>query len=246
MFYWSLTIWLYAEIAVTARNIVFEIDASRDELDAEFAKLPPCKIESNISIDGVEYPIVRSHPAPCYVEWHDSWDHINRQLMTLINLGHGMWSYCWQFAFWFLLINHVFNLSTNGKKEKKSSDLGEISHGKIFTSTWSYPWFAIYFKGGYLGAWVHRTFMCCTRLHCHLIFRFFCKDISFVDWKTTRPRREGRRRWDHAWLAYFHVWGNYSAGSRPQVQIKCAIFWCQRYAHSYYISYLLLLKGYFA
>ena len=61
-------------------------------------------------------------------------------------------------------------------------------------------------------------------LDCHLIFRFFCKDISFVDWKTTRPRREGRRRWDHAWLAYFHVRGNYSAGSRPQVQIKCAIF----------------------
>ena len=124
MFYWSLTIWLYAEIAVTARNIVFEIDASRDELDAEFAKLPPCKIESNISIDGVEYPIVRSHPAPCYVEWHDSWDHINRQLMTLINLGHGMWSYCWQFAFWFLLIKQCVQSQHKWKKGKKVLRLG--------------------------------------------------------------------------------------------------------------------------
>ena len=31
--------------AVTAGNIVFEIDPDRDGLDSDFAKLPPCKIE---------------------------------------------------------------------------------------------------------------------------------------------------------------------------------------------------------
>ena len=79
--------------AVTAGNIVFEIDAGRDELNSDFAdsKLPPCKIERNISIDGVEYPIVRSHSVPGYVEWDADWGHINRQLMNLINLGHGTW-----------------------------------------------------------------------------------------------------------------------------------------------------------
>lgn len=82
--------------AVTAGNIVFEIDASRAILDSKFAKLPPCKIETNIFIDGVEYPIVRSNPVPYGVEWNDSWDHINRQLITLINFGHGMWP----LAFW--------------------------------------------------------------------------------------------------------------------------------------------------
>ena len=76
--------------AVTAGNIVFEIDTSQDALNSDFAKLPPCKIETNIAIDGVDYPIVRSHPVPCGVEWNDSWDHINRCLIILINLGHGM------------------------------------------------------------------------------------------------------------------------------------------------------------
>jgi hypothetical protein len=76
--------------AVTAGNIIFEMDASRDVLDSAFAKLPPCKIETNISIDGVEYPIVRSHPVPYGIEWNDSWEVINRCLIKLINLGHGM------------------------------------------------------------------------------------------------------------------------------------------------------------
>ena len=76
--------------AVTAGNIVFEIDTSRDALNSELAKLPPCKIETNISIDGVNYPVVHSHPVPCGVEWNDSWDHINRCLIILINLGHGV------------------------------------------------------------------------------------------------------------------------------------------------------------
>ena len=77
--------------AVTAGNIVFEIDTRRDVLDSKFAKLPPCKIETHISIDGVEYPIVRSNRVPCGVDWNASSDHINKCLMTLINFGHGMW-----------------------------------------------------------------------------------------------------------------------------------------------------------
>jgi len=76
--------------AVIAGNIVFEIDPDREDLDSDFAKLPPCKIETNISIDGVEYPVVRSHPVPRGIEWNDSRAVINRRLITLINLGHGM------------------------------------------------------------------------------------------------------------------------------------------------------------
>jgi len=60
-------------------------------LDSEFALQPHSKIETNISIDGVEYPIVRSHPVPKGIEWNDSCEDINRQLLTLISLGHGMW-----------------------------------------------------------------------------------------------------------------------------------------------------------
>ena len=89
----------YAETAVTARNIVFDIDPDREGLDSEFAKLPPCKVESNVSIDGVEYPIVRSYPVPSYAEWNYSWGDINRRLITLINFGHGMWPCRWIFAF---------------------------------------------------------------------------------------------------------------------------------------------------
>lgn len=76
--------------AVTAGNIVFEIDPDRDGLDSDFAKLPPCKIEKKKYIDGVEYPIVRSHPVPRGIEWNDSREVINRCLIILINLGHGM------------------------------------------------------------------------------------------------------------------------------------------------------------
>ena len=60
-------------------------------------------------------------------------------------------------------------------------------------------------------------------LHCRLIPYFF-REISFVEWKATRPRGEGRRRWGHARLAYFHIWGSYSAESRPQVEIKRGIY----------------------
>ena len=79
--------------SVTAGNIVFVKDVSQDALDPDFAEVPPCKIETNISIDGVEYPIVCSHSVPGYSQWDDDRALINRQLMYLINLGHGMWPY---------------------------------------------------------------------------------------------------------------------------------------------------------
>jgi serine/threonine-protein kinase SRPK3 len=81
-----------AYIAVTAGNIVFEINPSPKEIDGDFesAKLPPCTIEHKVIISGVEYPIVRSHPVPNGIGWNASWAAINRWLVVLINLGHGM------------------------------------------------------------------------------------------------------------------------------------------------------------
>ena len=79
------------ETAVTASNIVSDIDVSRESLDLDLAKLPPCTIEKRIAIGEVEYPIVHSHLVPGYVEWNDSWYHVNLNVMNLINLGHGMY-----------------------------------------------------------------------------------------------------------------------------------------------------------
>ena len=120
------------------------------------------------------------------------------------------------------------------QKKEKYIDLGEIAHGEIPSSTWNYPWFALLLKADVwmLDCTVGHVFKLFTT-YCHLIPRFF-KDISFVDCKATRPWGEGRRRWGHAWLAYFHVWGCYSAGIRPQVQIKRGIFWRKRYAHFFF------------
>ena len=126
--------------------------------------------------------------------------------------------------------NSAFNYRS--PKNEKHIDLGEISDGQIPSSTWNYPWFALFFKGFFVDVRV----LGCTvgyvlfALHCHLIPYFF-REISFVEWKATRPRGEGRRRWGHAWMAYFHIWGSYSAESRPQVEIKRGIYWCKWYAH---------------
>jgi len=79
------------ETAVTASNIVSDIDVSRESLDPDLAKLPPCTIERRITIGEVEYPVVHSHPVPGYVEWNDSWYHVNLNVMNLINLGHGVY-----------------------------------------------------------------------------------------------------------------------------------------------------------
>jgi hypothetical protein len=80
------------ETAVTPRNIVSDIDVSRESLKPELDKLPPCIIERKITIGDVEYPVVHSRPVPGYVEWNDSWYHVNLNVMNLINLGHGMCS----------------------------------------------------------------------------------------------------------------------------------------------------------
>ena len=201
----------YTETAVTARNIVFDIDPDREGLDSEFAKLPPCKVESNVSIDGVEYPIVRSYPVPSYAEWDYSWGDINRRLITLINFGHGMWPCCWKFAFSWSLPT-VRSISAQMEKRKKSpptwekSRMGkslrppEIILGLPYTSK-ADIWV--------LGCTVGLCF--CSRFALLSNSSLLFKDISFVDWQTTRARGKGRRRWGHAWLAYFHVRGSYSA-----------------------------------
>ena len=78
------------KLAVTASNIVFECDTRREEIESDFAKIPPCTIEKKITVDDKEYPIVRSHHVPDDNEWNSSWDDINRQVLILINFGHGM------------------------------------------------------------------------------------------------------------------------------------------------------------
>ena len=80
-----------AYIALTASNIVFEIGSTQNEIEDDFklAKLPPCTIDQKITMCGVEYPIVRSHPVPNGIEWNAPWEVINRCLIILINLGHG-------------------------------------------------------------------------------------------------------------------------------------------------------------
>ena len=110
--------------AVTAGNIVFDIDSNPDELNSDFAELPPCKIETNLSIDGVEYPVVRSHPVPWGIEWNDSLYVINRNTMNLINLGHGM---CSRRLVVLLTVRSIEHSPTSDWE--KCTDLGEISHG---------------------------------------------------------------------------------------------------------------------
>ena len=91
---------LCAYIAVTASNFVFEIDPDPNGIDDDFesAEIPPCTIEDKVTVSDVEYPIVRSHPVPNGIKWNASWDDINRWLVILINLGHGVFPrFCLRF-----------------------------------------------------------------------------------------------------------------------------------------------------
>ena len=78
-----------AYIALTASNMVFETAPTINVINRAFTlDLPPCKIDW-VTMFGVEYPIVYSHPVPNGIEWNASWADINRCLVILINLGHG-------------------------------------------------------------------------------------------------------------------------------------------------------------
>jgi hypothetical protein len=60
------------------------VGPTRNEKDFKLAKLPPCTIEQKVTMYGVEYPIVRSHPVPNDIEWNAPWDVTNSCLIILI------------------------------------------------------------------------------------------------------------------------------------------------------------------
>ena len=60
---------------------------TKTDLDPVIAALPPCTIEQKITVDGVEYPIIRSQPIPLEYKWNDT--DIMQAGFFLNNLGHG-------------------------------------------------------------------------------------------------------------------------------------------------------------
>ena len=88
------TVNLYArplgEKAVTASNIFSDIDGSREFIDRDLPKLPPCTIERKVAISDVEYPIVHSHSIPGYVEWDDSWAQVNPAIDAIFLYQYGL------------------------------------------------------------------------------------------------------------------------------------------------------------
>jgi len=106
---------------VTASNIVFECDTRREEIESDFAKIPPCTIEKRITLDDKEYPIVRSHHVPDDNEWNSSWDDINRQVLLLINLGHGDFSPDPRIP--------LLNFISFSSKDESFTNLGSVSYG---------------------------------------------------------------------------------------------------------------------
>ena len=62
------------------------LETKKADLDPVLATLPPCTIERKVTVDGVEYPIVRSLPIPHGMDLSET------HMMTgfdLNNLGHG-------------------------------------------------------------------------------------------------------------------------------------------------------------
>lgn len=76
-------------LAITPKNMVFQISPLKEALDGDLRKLPDSRIEQTITVDGVNYPVVRSHHLPPWVEWNSPRSHVNRQNILLINYGHG-------------------------------------------------------------------------------------------------------------------------------------------------------------
>ena len=62
----NLPILFLFKTAVLPDNICTSVFQRKDDLDPLLATLPPCMIERKVTVDGVEYPIVRSQPIPPY------------------------------------------------------------------------------------------------------------------------------------------------------------------------------------
>ena len=72
-------------IVVTPDNIYNSVSQSKEELDPLLATLPPCTIERKVTVDGVEYPIVRSQPIPHDLDLEDT--HVDNDFY-LNNFGY--------------------------------------------------------------------------------------------------------------------------------------------------------------
>lgn len=69
--------------------MLFYAGEGDDEADLGLDKLPPCTIESKVVVDGLEYPIVRSHSLHHGYVWNDSSEMLADALIELTNLAHG-------------------------------------------------------------------------------------------------------------------------------------------------------------
>ena len=77
-------------VAVILENIRISVAQIKADLEPIIAALPPCTIERNVTVDGVEYPIVRSQPIPHDLDLNDT--HMDRTFY-LNNLSRGaLWS----------------------------------------------------------------------------------------------------------------------------------------------------------
>ena len=77
-------------VAVILDNIRIYVAQRKVDLDPLIPTLPPCTIERRVTVDGVEYPIVRSQPIPHDLDLDD---HHMDTIFYLNNLGHGtLWS----------------------------------------------------------------------------------------------------------------------------------------------------------
>ena len=74
------------KIAVIPDNICTYVSQEKVYLDPILATLPPCTIERRVTVDGVEYPIVRSQPFPHGLDLNDI--HMEARFY-LNNLGYG-------------------------------------------------------------------------------------------------------------------------------------------------------------
>ena len=59
-------------LAVILDNIYVYVGERKTDLDPVIATLPPCTIERRVTVDGVEYPIVRSQPIPHDLDLNDT------------------------------------------------------------------------------------------------------------------------------------------------------------------------------
>ncbi|KAF5323173.1 hypothetical protein D9619_013736 [Psilocybe cf. subviscida] len=74
--------------AVTPDNMLFFAGRNDDEIKSGLAKLPPCTVENKVVVDGVEYPIVRSHSLPHGYQWNEKKEVLAHSSIELHNVGH--------------------------------------------------------------------------------------------------------------------------------------------------------------